>query len=249
MLEKRIQNLDDQLKEMAGHVRQMIEKAVKAVKDKDLKRISEVNEADEVLANQMETWNLEEAVRVIALFQPMGENIRRLITIVLTNRDLERIGDHATNIAGHARFLAENDHDRIPAGINAMAEVALLMVDHSIQAYKSGDEELAKRVIYRDNELNRLTKQTIGHLLKVLATNCDDPECDEVLETEILWRQAMICRNLERVGDHATNIAESVLFVVESHLHLHHKREIAEEIRRLDGKTEAGGSDEPVGQD
>ncbi len=237
MIEKRIAALDKQLKEMAALARTMLDKAVRSIGDMNLERINEVTEEDEVVANQMETWNLEEAVRVIALFQPMGEHLRRLVAIILHNRDLERIADHAENICKHCRYLAEHQLNGVPENITRLTDLAMKQFDDAVETYTSGDEELAKRVIYNDAELNELTKQTISLVLKQMATRCTDPDCDDAATAETYWRLSMIARNLERIGDHATNIAESVLFVVESHLHLHHKKEIAEEIRALDQRA------------
>ena len=115
-----------------------------------------------------------------------------------------------------------------------MGEMARKMVADSLRAYTDEDEGLAKRVIAGDEELNDLTARTVRLLIGRMSGGSCDPETGDGLGiTEACWRLALIARNLERVGDHATNIAESVLFVVESHLHLHHKHEIAEELEAM----------------
>src|SRR4030042_4263933 len=91
---------------MADLTRSMLDDSLKALEALDTDLATRVADADELLVNQMETWNLEEAIHVITLFQPMGKNVRLLVAIILINRDLERIADHAENIANHARYLA-----------------------------------------------------------------------------------------------------------------------------------------------
>jgi len=234
MLQKRLDALVEKLFEMADLTRSMLGNSLKALETRDADLAARVGDVDELVVNQMETWNLEEALRVITLFQPMGRNIRQLVAAILINRDLERIADHAQNIADHARYLTGQPDVEAPTELMTMGGMALKMVNESLQAYTEEDEELAKRVIVSDEELNELTRQTVRLLLgRMSHTYCKtEEECPELELTEGLWRLALCARNLERVGDHATNIAESVLFVVKSHLHLHHKYEIARELAK-----------------
>ncbi|HUT97512.1 MAG TPA: phosphate signaling complex protein PhoU [bacterium] len=250
MLYKRLEALGSRLMEMAELTRSMLDDSLKALEILDVDLATRVADVDELLVNQMETWNLEEAIHVITLFQPMGKNVRQLVAVILINRDLERIADHAQNIANHARYLASPEGEpesgaacatlgviELPRELLNMGEMARKMVADSLRAYNDEDEELAKRVIAGDAELNDLTARTVRILLGRMSGGCSDGESgDGPGLTETCWRLALVARNLERVGDHATNIAESVLFVVESHLHLHHKHEIAKELARMKEK-------------
>ncbi|HDR06630.1 MAG TPA: phosphate signaling complex protein PhoU [Candidatus Coatesbacteria bacterium] len=230
MLAERLQILSERLGEMAELVRSMLYNALAALETRNI-GLAERIVVDELAVNRMETANLEEAVHVIALFQPMGKNIRQLVAVILVNRDLERIADHAQNIECHARFLAGQPPTPAPPELAVMEELARKMLADSLRAYEEQDEELAKLVIAGDEELNELTKKTVRGLLVQMAQAGSRPGAEELMEC--YWRLALVARNLERVGDHATNIAESVLFVVESHLHLHHKQEIAKELAAM----------------
>jgi len=235
MLFKRLEALTERLMEMADLTRSMLEGSLKALETLDVDLATRIADVDEPLVNQMETWNLEEAIHVITLFQPMGKNVRQLVAIILINRDLERIADHAQNIATHTRFLAEQPRIEMPDKLRAMGEAALKMFCDSLKSFTEESEELAKRVIVGDDELDELTRETVREILGKMShtPGVEEEGSAECELTEGYWRLALCARNLERVGDHATNIAESVLFVVESHLHLHHEHEIAKELARM----------------
>jgi phosphate transport system protein len=238
MLEKRLKALVEKLFEMADLTRSMLKNSLRALETRNAGLAAKVGDVDELIVNQMETWNLEEAIRVITLFQPMGKNVRQLVAAILINRDLERVADHAQNIADHARHLVGHPDIETPPELLSMGGMALKMLDDGLRSYTEEDEELAKEVIGSDEELNEATKATVRILLGRMSHACreaDDGEFEDCRLTEGLWRLALCARNLERVGDHATNIAESVLFVVESHLHLHHKHEIAKELAKAKG--------------
>jgi phosphate transport system protein len=249
MLIKRLEALNERLMEMADLTRSMLDDSLKSLDTLDADLAARVADTDELLVNQMETWNLEEAIHVITLFQPMGKNVRHLVAVILINRDLERIADHAQNIANHARYLASPEGEpgpgavQLPPELQTMGEMARKMVADSLKSYSDEDEELAKRVIAGDAELNDLTARTVRILLGRTRGACGEGEPGDGPElTEACWRLALVARNLERVGDHATNIAESVLFVVESHLHLHHKHEIAKELEAMRKKRRPQGA-------
>jgi len=256
MLIKRLEALNERLMEMADLTCSMLDGSLKALQTLDTDLATRVADSDEPLTNQMETWNLEEAIHVITLFQPMGKNVRLLVAVILINRDLERIADHAQNIANHARYLAAPEGEpesgaaaplgaiELPRELLEMADIARKMVADSLKSYTDEDEELAKRVIAGDAVLNDLTARTVRILLGRMSAGCLDGDShDGPGLTETCWRLALVARNLERVGDHATNIAESVLFVVESHLHLHHKHEIAKEIEEMKRKKRRSRGD------
>jgi len=226
MLKKRLTALKNQLREMADLCRKMVEDAIHALENHDVELARKISKDDEIIVNQMETWNLEETVRVIALFQPNSKDLRKLVAAILINRDLERVGDHAENIADHALYLADHPETAIPEELKELAGRALSQLDEALTANDNGDEELARRVIVDDLELNRMTGIVIEGLQTSMNDNCSDPSCSK----EPWMRLILVARHLERIGDHATNIAESVLFVVESHLHLHRKHDIAREL-------------------
>ncbi len=226
MLKKRLTALNDQLREMAALCRKMVEDSIRALEERDTELARCVSERDEVTMNQMETWNLEEAVRVIALFQPNSKDLRRLVAAILINRDLERVGDHAENISDHAVYLSDHPETTIPEDLKELAGCALNQLEEALRANDNGDEELARRVMVGDLELNRMTGIVIEELQTSMNVNCADPACSK----EPWMRLILVARHLERIGDHATNIAESVLFVVESHLHLHRKHDVAREL-------------------
>ena len=147
----------------------------------------------------------EICLKLIALHQPAANDLRFLAAALKINSDLERVGDQAVNIAETATYLIKEP--RIKLGdIPRMVEVAVGMLKDSLDAFSRGDVELAKDVIHRDDEEDRLKSQTFNELVQLMQSDASTIQrgMDVIL----------IARNLERVADHATNIAEDVVFMV-----------------------------------
>ena len=156
----------------------------------------------------------DRCVKVLALQQPMATDLRLITSGIKINADLERIGDQAVNIAESAIKVLTHSPVRPPADLRRIAELAERMTRDALDSFVRKDVALARFVILRDDEVDRLKDKLFGELI---ATMVSDPQSIPDALSFIL-----ISRNLERIADHATNIAEDVIFMVEAKDIRHH---------------------------
>jgi phosphate transport system protein len=202
------QGLDDlkhKLLRMAGMAEQAIERACEAYRLRDGKLAQSVLN-DEAAVNEMEREIDELALDLLAMQQPMAVDLRFIIACVKINADLERVGDQAVNIAERVLDLNSMVPIDIAIDIPRMAQSASTMVRTALESFIREDSELAETVLEKDDQLDSINHENFGVALQQIAMEPDKA------------RQAMdiliVSRNLERVGDHATNIAEDVIFWV-----------------------------------
>lgn len=202
---------------MGGEVERQIQRAIEALTEIDASKAMSVIAADEEI-DRMENANEELAIQLLALQQPVAVDLRFLVGALKINSDLERIGDHAVNIAEGAERLSEHKRFKPFIDIPYMAEVAMSMLKQALDSFVNRDAELAKKVIKRDDILDEKNISVIRELLTYMA---EYPTlityCLELIS---------ISKNLERVGDLATNIAEDTIYIAEAKLVKHHASEI-----------------------
>jgi phosphate transport system protein len=181
----------------------------------------DVAEAEAVAAGDQEVNDFQieiddRCIKLLALQQPMARDLRFITSAIKINADLERIADQAVNIAESAgKVLAQGP--ALPSVIlRRMAELAERMTRDSLDAFVNGDVALARDVILRDDEVDRLKDRLFGDL--IAAMMADPASTPDALSF------VLIGRNLERIADHATNIAEDVIFMVEAKDVRHHHR-------------------------
>jgi phosphate transport system protein len=201
-----LEALKGNLMELARLAAAAMEQSVRAVltRDGDLAR--------RVIAGDLAVNNLEEAideecVRLIALFQPVAGDLRQLMAVDHIIAELERIGDSATNIAEEVLTLGQWGVRPIHPRLESMAQSVLEMLRQSLEAFFRCNPHLARQVCLADADVDALDYAIIQDLLKEMAGT---PEAIIPGQSQI-----NIVRNLERVGDHATNIAEQVVYMVE----------------------------------
>lgn len=214
MLEEKITNLKRQLVEYAGLAESMIEKAVDGLLKKDPDLLREVMETDEPRANQLEVEIDELCTEIIAQFQPRAKDLRTVLMMMKMNNDLERMGDHAVNIAQSSSYLIERVLVKPYIDIPRMATATMEMLKDSIVAFIEEDVRLARSVCERDSEVDALATQIMRELVTFMAA---DPRTIE--------RSLHIMRvsgNLERLADLSTNICEDTIFMVEGTVIKHH---------------------------
>jgi phosphate transport system protein len=159
------------------------------------------------------------ALDLLAMEQPMAVDLRFILAVIRINADLERVGDQAVNIANRVKDLGSMPSRDIPVDIPKLAQLATAMIRKALQSFIEADAEMAKSVLLLDDqvdELNRSAFRTLGILIR------EQPE-----RTPEALNALVISRNLERVGDHATNIAEDVIFWVSGADVRHHGAEPA----------------------
>ncbi len=191
------------LLELEGLVEQVLGRAVDALKARDERLAEEVIRSDETiddLAEQIE----QHAVQMIALHQPVGSDLRRIIGTIHIVIDLERIADLAVNIAEVVPELARRPLLKPLIDIPHMAKISQQMLHDGLDALRDDDLELAREVCLRDNDIDALYLQIFRELVVFIT---EDPST-----TSRAVPLLFVARHLERVGDHATNIAEVVFY-------------------------------------
>lgn len=198
--------MKDNLMELASLAATAIEQSVRAVltRDRDLAR--QVIAGD-VAVNSLDETIDRECVRLIALFQPVAGDLRQLMAVDHIITELERIGDSATNIAEEVLTLGQLPPRPIHPSLAHMAQSVQEMIRQSLEAFFRSNSHLARQVCIADDDVDALDQAIIQDLLQEMT---GAPEAIIPGQSQI-----NIVRNLERVGDHATNIAEQVVYMVE----------------------------------
>lgn len=204
--DEQLQDLKNHLMKMSALAEVMIADAVKTVVERDEDAISPVYEREE-LVNQMEIEIDENCLTLIALHQPAAGDLRFIMGAVRTNAELERLADEAVNIVQKAEHLLKAPPLMPFAIIPEMAVLARGMVRDSLRSFVNRKVDLAREVLLRDDRLDAL-KAKIADELTAFMTQ-DSSTVSRGLDL------LLIARFLERIGDHATNIAEITIFVVE----------------------------------
>ena len=202
------QSLDD-LKEkllvMAGMAEQAIQRSIEAYRTRDLS-ICELVFRSEPAINRLEREIDQMALDLLAMEQPMAVDLRFILAVIRINADLERVGDQAVNIAVRVREMGAHANIDLPVDIPKLASLAAAMVRKSLQAFIEADAELAESVLQLDDQVDEMNDAAFSSLSTLIK---EKPEL-----TPQSLNALIISRNLERVGDHATNIAEDVIFWV-----------------------------------
>src|SRR5580692_5384004 len=209
MMRLRFQRSLDDLKEkllvMAGMAEQSIQRAVEAYRVRDLS-ICDLVDHGELAINRLEREIDQMALDLLAMEQPMAIDLRFILSVIRINADLERVGDQAVNIAVRVREMGAFANFDLPVDIPKLASLASAMVRKALQAFIEADADLADTVLKMDDQVDEMNDAAFYSLSTLIK---EKPEL-----TPQSLNALIIARNLERVGDHATNIAEDVIFWV-----------------------------------
>jgi phosphate transport system protein len=214
--QEELEQLKTRLLEMGGLAEEQVRLSVKALMDRDRELIELALNGDDPL-NRLHIEIDGRCFTLLALHQPMAVDLRAIVAAVKINTDLERVGDLAINIAEAARRYAQHAPVKKLIDIPRMATIAQSMLRDSLDAFVRRDTDLAQRVLNEDDKLDALKTQIFRELLTYML---QDPATIEAALDLIL-----ISRHLERIGDHATNIAEDVIFMVSARDVRHHAGE------------------------
>jgi phosphate transport system protein len=195
--------LKDKLLAMAALSQQALEFSVEAYLGRDIGLSNHVREIEAAI-NAAETSVDEMAYDLLAKEQPMAIDLRFILSVIKINGDLERIGDQSTNIASRTIALGNLPSISLPVDIQSMGDKVGIMIRRAIQALLEGDSKLAESVLAMDDEVDEMNRAIQTELVAVMQQH---PEVAEQSLNAII-----ISRNLERAADHATNIAEDVIF-------------------------------------
>jgi phosphate transport system protein len=202
-----LDELKEQLLVMAGLAEQAIQRAIEVYRVRDLS-ICDLVSRSELAINRLEREIDQAALDLLAMEQPMAIDLRFILSVIKINADLERVGDAAKSISDRVRSMEQMPAVELPVDIPRMASLASEMVRKSLQSFIEGDAETARTVLSMDDAVDAMNRAAY----KALTT-------------------LMVSRSLERVADHATNIAEDVIFWVQGADVRHHKS-IAKSIEK-----------------
>jgi phosphate transport system protein len=229
MVRLRFQQSLDDLKErllvMAGMAEQAIQRAIEAYRTRDISICDLVDHGEQAI-DRFEREIDQMALDLLAMEQPMAIDLRFILAVIKINADLERVGDAASSISDRVRDLQAFPVIDLPVDIPRMASLAAGMVRKALQAFLEADPELAQTVLLMDDNVDRLNESAYFALSSLMKSQSElTPQALNAL---------MISRSLERVGDHATNIAEDVIFWVRGADVRHHLRRVADSTPAAD---------------
>jgi len=211
-LEQDLERLQRDILRLATSVEESITGAVQALRTRDEELASEVADGDTEVDNQSNAVEAE-CHHLLALYQPVARDLRRIMAVAMINTDLERMADLAVNIAERALALIKLPPIQIPTRLQQMTDLTIELVHQSIDAFVTTNPRAARDVCRRDDEVDRLNVQIIRELVEQMKRS------PEMIEPGLSLFSAV--RHLERIADHATNIAEDVVFLVEGELIRH----------------------------
>jgi len=200
-----LDELKEKLLRMGGLAEQAIDRATEAYRTRDSKYCQMVL-AGENAINEAEREIDELALDLLAMQQPMAVDLRFILAVLKINADLERVGDQAVNIAQRVLDLISEDPLELPVDIPRMADAVSTMVQRALESFLDGRAEVAEAVLQMDGIVDRMKDEAFVVLVQKMH---NDPTC-----TRQALDVLLIARNLERIADHATNIAEDVIFWV-----------------------------------
>jgi phosphate transport system protein len=218
--EEDIRHVKRQVLEMGGDVEAMIADATRAIVDRDMEARDRVRAREETV-NRLQNAIDEGCMRVFALHQPMASDLRFLAAVLKMTADLERIGDLALNITQAAERLINEPPLKPYIDLPRMAALASDMVHRGLDALVQQDEEKARAVLLADNEVDALKDQMLRELLTFMM---EDPQ-----KVPICLQLIFVSKHYERIADHATNIAEEVIYYVSGRDIRHHQEEFTSE--------------------
>src|SRR5580700_5914562 len=203
---RKLDDLKERLLVMAGMAEQAIQRAVEAYRVRDLS-LCDLVVRSEISINSFEREIDQMALDLLAMEQPMAIDLRFILAVIKINADVERVGDSAVNITERVRDLQAYAEVDLPIDIPRMANLAAAMVRKSLQSFIEADAKMAESVLSMDDTVDKLNETIHFALLNVMR---EQPQ-----HTPQALDALVIARSLERVADHATNIAEDVIFWVQ----------------------------------
>ncbi|MEN8255958.1 MAG: phosphate signaling complex protein PhoU [Verrucomicrobiota bacterium] len=212
-LEKELERLKKLIYSLSARVDESLELAVKSFQESDINMAQKVIENDRVI-DEMEIEVEEECLKALALYQPVAIDLRFIVAVMKMNSDLERIGDLAADIAKNGIAVNEAAKPKIPLDLHQMTYLVKASVRKCLDALVNIDPYLAREVIKEDEEINAMKSEMKSEIVAALQR---EPE-----HAEMLMALLALTSRLERIGDHACNISEDVIYMVEAEIVRHH---------------------------
>jgi phosphate transport system protein len=219
--DQELQELRELLLRMASRAEEQVRNALTAVKQRDAQAAQHAIERDREI-DGLELEIEERAINLLARRQPMAGDLRTLVMTLKISTDIERVGDHAVNIAQCARRLAEALPVPEVGDLDKMAEVATGMLRDAIAAFIDRNADLARDVCQRDDQVDRYNDSVFRSMLSEMTRYPG--------AIVAALQMMLVSRNLERIADLATNLAEDVIYIVEARTVKHHAGEAVSDM-------------------
>jgi phosphate transport system protein len=218
-LQRDIDGLIKQLLTISSMVEDMIDRATQALSERKYDLAEQVISSDDFVDRQ-EVHLEEECLKMLALHQPVAVDLRRIATVLKVNADLERIADLAVSIANRAKAIGEHPAFVVPDKLSTMVVLATQMVRSAMDSFVNLDAPAARRILAMDHQVDQYNSDIIDELQTRMQKQPD------------MVPAALHCfsgvRHLERIADHATNIAEDVIYLVEGDIVRHRHKNLEE---------------------
>jgi len=211
-LQREIESLKKKLLNMSAIVEENVAKATRSIVERDEQLALDVIKSD-INVDQMEVDIEEDCLKILALHQPVAIDLRFIIACLKINSDLERVGDLAVNIAERSAYLATHEKICIPFDYVGMANKVQKMLGDSIDSLVNFDTRLAHKVRAQDDEIDAMNREIYEVVKNEMSADLQHVNC--------LLHALSVGRHLERIADHATNIAEDVVYLVDAQIVRH----------------------------
>ncbi len=212
VLQRELERLKKMILAVCAVVEENVGRSVRAIETRDRELARRVIESDKEI-DRTEVDVEEECLKVLALHQPVASDLRFIVAVLKINSDLERIGDLAVNIAERAEALASRERIRAPIDVVAMSEKARAMLRKSLDALVTLDPKLAREVGAHDDEVDAMNRENFAKIQQEIRA--------DLVDLDSLLQFLSVSRYLERIADHASNIAEDVVYLTEGNIVRH----------------------------
>lgn len=209
---KEVERLKKQILSLSALVEENVRRSVFAIQKNDIELANKVKELDDEI-DDCEVEVEEECLKILALHQPVAIDLRFIIAVLKINNDLERIGDLAVNIAEQVNFISKDSLKEMPIDLSHMANIVQWMLKNSLDALVNMDHQLSHEVCQKDNEVDEINRQAHEIVDQFI-------EQKNIALKDMIHIQSIV-KNLERIADHSTNIAEDVIYMIEGDIIRH----------------------------
>ena len=210
--DRELEKLKKKILSLGALVEERVYLAIKAIESRDSDLAKRIIRSDHEI-DETEVEVEEECLKILALYQPVAIDLRFIVAVIKINNDLERIADEAVNIAERIQSIAKYPTISFHFDYTEMAEIAAAMLKQSLDALVNLDIDMAFRILTLDDEVDDIQGNAYSQIKQAMR---EHPE-----EMTYLINLYLISRHLERVADHATNIAEEVIYLVEGEIVRH----------------------------
>lgn len=220
LLQREIDNLNKLILQLGGQVEENLRQGVQSISTRNSLQAYAVQD-DDYAVDSLEVQVEEECMKLLALHQPVASDLRYIVSVLKINGDLERIGDLSKSLGQHAYILSRGSAFPIPEPLNTMASVARDMLTKSLNALIDRDVNACRRIIAQDTQVN----ECYGEMHKWFQEGIEQHLDDATVRLNLY----LASKDLERIADHACNIAEDVIYLVSGEIVRHHDLAQAED--------------------